>query len=147
MVPNQTLCADGELVRVGFMVPDDVRVFAEALQQAGFEFLRDGEAADFVVVDQQRGCTVPCQWAEFGHVHWKGDATKTVGACRLSGSSVRQVVTPPGWQYEGSLSASCRFVPGERVEKDLQFVGRENGRDVYLNLATGEKVYAGRTSG
>jgi len=35
LVPNRTLCADGELARVGFMVPEDARAFAERLAQGG----------------------------------------------------------------------------------------------------------------
>jgi len=30
-VPNQTLCADGELIRIGFMSPDDVKGFIDDL--------------------------------------------------------------------------------------------------------------------
>ena len=35
IVPNQTLCADNEIVRVGFMVPQDVESFIKRLQRVG----------------------------------------------------------------------------------------------------------------
>lgn len=34
-VPNKTLCADGELACVNFMMPSDVRVYAEYLRSCG----------------------------------------------------------------------------------------------------------------
>ena len=39
IIPNQTLCADNEIVRVGFMSPQDVESFVKKLQDAGLEFL------------------------------------------------------------------------------------------------------------
>ena len=41
-VPNQTLCADNELARVGFMTPEDVKNFVGALECAGLVY-RDAE--------------------------------------------------------------------------------------------------------
>lgn len=37
-VPNQTLCADGDLVRVGFMSPPDVEEFILALERVGLVY-------------------------------------------------------------------------------------------------------------
>lgn len=55
MVPNRTLCADNELVRVGFMTPQDVESFIKSLERVGLEFLRSGKAIDIAVVDQITG--------------------------------------------------------------------------------------------
>ena len=44
-VPNQTLCADGELIRVGFMHPADVQAYVSELEQLGLRYLVDGSAA------------------------------------------------------------------------------------------------------
>ena len=55
------------------------------------------------------------------------------------------VVTPPGWEYDKSLSSSYGFVPNEHIEKGLKFLRHENGLDVYLNPLTGEEVFVGRT--
>ena len=63
MVPNSTLRADDELVRVGFMHPDDVRSFVERLEATGLRYLEEGVSVDMVVVDQQRGPMVRCDWA------------------------------------------------------------------------------------
>jgi hypothetical protein len=144
IVPNQTLCADNEIVRVGFMSPQDVESFVKKLQGAGLEFLRDNEAIDIAVADQMRGFTSKCTWLEFGHVDTSGEGQR-VAACRLVGSQVMQVVTPPGWKFEGSLSSTFAFVPSEHTAKGMKYLRNENGVDVYLNPITGKEMYVGRT--
>jgi len=143
IVPNQALCADNEIVRVGFMAPQDAESFVKKLQSAGLEFLRDGEAIEVAVVDQMRGPTSRCKWLEFGHVNMGGNGPR-VAVCRLVGSQVMQVVTPPDWKFEGSLSSTFGFVPSEHAKKGLKYLRHENGLDVYLNPLTGEEVYVGR---
>ena len=144
IVPNQTMCADNEIVRVGFMSPQDVESFIKKLQSNGLEFLCDGEAIDIAVADQIHGITSRCNWLEFGHVSIDEGGPR-VAACRLAGSLMMEVVTPPGWEYEGSLNSTYGFVPGEHAEKSLTFLRHENGIDVYLNMLTGKEVYIGRT--
>ena len=145
-VPNRTLCADGELARVGFMTPEDVGAYVRVLIGKGLAFVEDGRANDIVVLDQQRGPAGPCDWVEFGHVSLDNDPSKKVAACRLKGSTSMQIVRPEGWQYDGSLSSSFGFVPSGAEDKSLEFLGHENGLDVYLSKLTGKKVYIGRTS-
>lgn len=145
-VPNETLCADGELARVGFMVPDDARAFVEHLARFGLVFQEAGTARDLVVVDQQRGPTVRCDWLEFGYVNLDRDPTKRVACCRLVGSKEMTVATPPGWTFEDSLSRSFGFTPNEAVDRSLEFLRREGGTDVYRSRLTGKEVFVGRTS-
>ena len=144
IVPNKTLCADNEIVRVGFMSPQDVESFVKKLQGAGLEFLRDGEAIDIAVADQMRGLTSKCTWLEFGKVDISGDGQR-VAVCRLVGSQLMQIVTPPGWKFEGSLYSTFGFVPNEHAEKCMRFLRHEKGLDVYINLITGKEKYVGRT--
>ncbi len=123
IVPNGTLCADGELVRVGFMSPDEVRDFVETLKGRGLRFDGDDPALDIGIADQRHGFTSACDWAEFGHINWKNDPEKPVAAVRKIGSLVRQVLTPDGWIYEGSLTHEFGFIPNvSRVEEGDQFV-------------------------
>lgn len=143
IVPNSTLSIDGELIRIGFMSPEDVKIFIDQLQSEGLSFLQDGHAIDIVVVDQLRGPTAPCDWLEFGNVSL-GDGS--VSAARFKNTSVMQLFTPEGWVYEGSLSQTYGFVPSELLNKSLSFLRRENGLDVYFNSLTGKEVYIGRTS-
>lgn len=144
IVPNQTLCADGEIARVGFMTPQDVESFVGKLQINDLVFLRDGEAIDIAVADQIRGLTSICDWLDFEHVNMEGTGSR-VAVCRLAGSKVIEVVTPLGWKYEGSLSSTFGFVPSVQVEKGMQFLRHEDGIDVYLNPLTGKEVFVGRT--
>jgi hypothetical protein len=136
-VPNSTLCADGELLRVGFMVPDAVRDFVAHLEQRGLRYLSNGVANDLVVVHQQGGPLAPCDWIEFGHVLLVGDPRKRVAACKRKGSALAQVICPEGWTFESSLSSSFGFVPEGKASQSLEFLRHENGLNVYLNRLTG----------
>ncbi len=114
-IPNRTLCADGEVVRVGFMDPADVKVYIEKLASVGLRHLTDaGSADDLVVVDQMRGLTSPCEWAEIGVIPWQGDATRRVLACRMKGSALTKVSVPESWVYSQSYTSKLSFKsPGE----------------------------------
>ena len=144
IVRNQTLCADNEIIRVGFMTPQDVESFVIKLQKFGLEFMRDGEAIDIVVVDQMHGITSKCTWLEFGHVNM-GGSRQRMATCRLVGSLLSQVVTPPNWKFEGSLSQTSSFVPTEHIEKSMKYLRHENGLDVYLNQITNQEMYIAPT--
>ncbi len=144
--PNRTLCADGQLVRVGFMSPADAEAFVRALGKHDISYVFEGKARDLVVVDQMRGPMVACDWIEFGHVSLDGNPDRRVAACRRVGSSSKQVVMPEGWSFETSLSGSYGFVPTEHADRSLRFLRHEDGLDVYLNELTGEEVFVGRTS-
>ncbi|MGO9546386.1 MAG: hypothetical protein ACLPPF_16520 [Rhodomicrobium sp.] len=144
LAPNQTLCADGELTRIGFMRPSDVEEFVSSLSKHDIIYQEQGKARDLVVVDQMRGPLAPCDWVEFGHLNLGSDPTKRVAACRKIGSPSQQIVTPDGWTFNASLS-SYGFVPSEQLYKSLKFLRREGELDVYLNELTGKEVFVGRT--
>ncbi len=144
-VPNQSLCADSELARVGFMMPEDVRAYISGLEACGLTYLRKGAAVDLVVADQQRGLTVRCDWAEFGHVETDDDPKRRISLCRVADNEEDVVICPPGWLFEGSLSQRFVLVPNEHHEKGLKYLGRKDGIDVYESALTGGKLYAGRT--
>ena len=144
-VQNQTLCTDNELIRVGFMTPTDVQRFIRGLEDDGLAHLRDGNAEDIVVMDQNLGPTSPCLWAEFGQIDYQGDPRKRVSTARLVGSTNMQLWTPEGWTWEASLSRQSTFVPSGQVQRTMTFLGREDGMDVYLNRLTGQKVFVARS--
>jgi len=146
-VPNQTLCADDELARIGFMSPADVRAYVKHLEGHGFKYLSQERAVDLVVADQLQGPVTQCDWGQFGHVAVGGNESQQVAACRAVGSTLKMLIFPDGWQYEGSLSQSFGFVPEDRPENGLTFLRRENNLDVYHNSLTGKEVYIGRTAG
>lgn len=141
-VPNQTLCADANLVRVGFMNPADVKSFISDLEKNNLVFLKNNEAIDIAVADQLNGFTVACNWAECGTVELDDQSIK---ACRAVGDESGTLVSPADWKYEGSLSQTYSFAPTEYVDRSLKFIRHEDGLDVYLNTLTGEEAYVGRT--
>jgi uncharacterized protein YdhG (YjbR/CyaY superfamily) len=154
-IPNRTFCADGELVRVGFMSPPDVEGFVRRLESGGLTFVRNGKAIDIAVVDQMCGPTVPAEWLEFARLPL-GDTGGEVAACwlyegpRFAGgphmpAREMTIATPDGWTYEGSLSADFKFVGNAEMDEKLKFLRHEEGTDVYLDLSTGKEVYVGRT--
>ena len=145
-VPNETLCSDTELVRVGFMTPADVGAYIEMREESGLVHVKNGEATDLVVVDQMSGFTTPCSWAEAGRIPMNEEQSQVVTACRLKGSTIEVLMHPDGWKYEESLSNSYGFVPSEHVDRSLIFLRNDKGVDVYMNTLTGEEVYVGRTS-
>ena len=143
-VPNRTLCADGELARIGFMVPSDVESYVTAFGAQDILYQVQGKARDLVVVDQMRGPMVACDWIEFGHLNLDNDQAKRVAACRKSGSLINHIATPDGWTFGSSLSSSFGFTPSGQECKSLKFLRREQGLEVYLNELTGREVFVGR---
>lgn len=67
-VPNNTLCSDSEVARVGFMDPNDCQAFIGDLERHGLAFLREGRCQDVAVAIQTTGLTIPYDWLEFGYV-------------------------------------------------------------------------------
>lgn len=121
IIPNQTLCTDGEIVRVGFLDPDATSQFIDELCQNGLICLVDGKCVDIAVMDQQRGAMNPCGWLEFANIPF-GKGGGRVSACWLyegprlgAGLHMRgekfDLHTPAGWKFEGSLSQNFVFVP------------------------------------
>jgi len=159
IVPNNTLCFDNDLARVGFMSPQDVQGFVYQLQERGLTFLKKNKAQDIAVVDQQRGVTTECTWLMFSHLNIN-EAGDKVAVCWLvseeriqtagihmplnwqPGENIK-LATPPRWTYENSLSQKFKFVENENLNKEMLFLGHEDGLDVFLDLKTGKKFYKG----
>jgi hypothetical protein len=157
-VPNATFCADDEIARVGFMIPEDVEAFVNRLQRRGLVFLDHEKATDLAVADQQRGLTSDCDWLEFGKLNvgedegrvsacWFFDAPRVGWGLHMRGTSMHsmQLAIPEEWKFEGSLSQRLGFVPTGQEDTRLKFLRKEDGLDVFLDLDTGKEVYIGRT--
>jgi hypothetical protein len=90
-----TTCADDELVRVGFMSPEDAKAFCDELTGVGMRFLEDGKACDMVVIDRLIGPTTPCDWIEFSTKGSTGDRRKVCSGW-LKGSKWTMLSVPLG---------------------------------------------------
>jgi hypothetical protein len=157
-VPNESLCTDGHLARVGFMSPDDVREFVMMLESEGLIFQQNGKAIDLAVIDQQRGATIPADWLEFGKISFYKTGSKVAAAWLFEGQRIAagihlpasglSLATPAGWEFEDSLSAKFEFVPNDEVDLRLEFVKREDGVNVFRDRSSGKLVYqSGRPIG
>lgn len=141
-LPNQTLCADGELARVGFMSPHDVQGYVGFLESRGLVFQSDRKCIDIAVIDQQRGLTIPCDWADFGRIFIDREQTQKVSACRMKNSTQRIVSYPEDWDYENSLSKDHHFGQTENAGQELDFIRKDGEMSVYRHLPTGKTVYS-----
>lgn len=145
VVPNQTLCCDNELARVGFMNPQDAEAFVEVLEGLGFRFLDESRVAqDLIVMDQLHGPFEECEWLEWGTVRMN-EAGEKVTVCRLKGGREQKFFAPDGWRFEGSLSQQFDFKEEGDPSERYRHVRTEGGVDVYYDSATGREVYSGRT--
>ena len=146
-VPNQTLCTDGTLVRLGFMSPDAVRQYVNSLESYGIFYLENGEASDLVVADMLRGFTVKCDWAKLYHVPFGDDNLGKIAICQGVEDDDETIFFPDVWEFENSIShkQSSAFIPYEEIEERLEFLRKENGLNVYLDKKTGKEIFISET--
>jgi hypothetical protein len=122
----------------GFMSPSDSGQFLAFLEEVGLRFEESGRGMDLAVVDQRNGPTIECDWLQF-FKHPIG-----CSAVALLGAPEMPLATPPGWQFEKSLSSDFIFVPNAEIERRLKFLRHEGTCDVYLDEKINEIVYVGR---
>jgi hypothetical protein len=144
-LPNKTLCSDGELACVNFMVPADVQVYVEYLTGKGLIFKQSDKSIEIVVVDQQRGMTTLCEWADFGETDWNNNPDQPISVCCAKPTKLNKVVVPEGWNYENSLSANYKYFDGGQIPEDLKLVRSENGVDILIDEKTGQEFYVRRS--
>lgn len=105
--PNKTARSDSHLVAIGFMNPDDVRVYVRTLEQeAGFRHLEDGESIDIAVVSQIGGLTAPCRWLAVG------TDNRGVVHAWLKGTQPGPIAAFSGWVFDGSMSQRPNYREG-----------------------------------
>ena len=156
-VPNETLCWDDDVARVGFMKSTDASAYLATLQQGGLTYYDGEKAVEMVVIEQGgAGPTLPCDWIEFAQLPL-GPARELVGAAWLFEGERRfgpgiylstrdfRFATPMGWDYRRSLTRNGIRVPDAELNDRFFPLGRRNGVDVHLDLKTGREMFTGRT--
>lgn len=144
-LPNKTLRSDGELACVHFMTPDATRSYVELLGKTGLVYRGpDDLPVDVVVVDQHHGPMVHCDWLDFGRADWANDPRQPVAVCCARPTNNAGVVAPEGWSYAGSLTANGKFVAGDEIPSNLEFVRHEEGVDVLRDRDTGQQFFVPR---
>jgi len=53
----------------------------------------------------------------------------------------KNLATPVGWTFEGSLSERFVFVPNKGSMDRLKYLRTENGCDVFLDTSTGSEIF------
>ncbi len=144
--PNASYCSDGELARLGFMAPTDVKACVQGLERKGLRYTDESHSAvDLVVVDQQNGFLVSCSWAAFRRVEIGKNFEHLIATCSLRDSTLTTVALPAEWVFETSLSAKFNFVETDKMSRDFEFVRREGSVDVYRERSTGKEHFVART--
>jgi hypothetical protein len=139
--PNQTLVADDELARVGFMDPRSVKDFVEKLKLAGLIFDGDSKQSDFCIADQANGLTTACDWIEVGTVSADGDPFHIVKAARLKGSQSMVLMKPEWWKFEGSMSQRGTFVKKEDLFKRMKYLRTVGSVEVFWDAEAGKEMF------
>jgi hypothetical protein len=158
-IPNSTMCTDGELVRVGFMTPNQVQVYIELLASGGLQFhppkkilgIFGGgrDENDIVVVDQHQGPTLQCDWIEFGKFP-VGEKKIKVAMCWLfegerlgvgvhMKSTGMDLAYPAGWAP--NQESRVQFAAFEDLDARYEFLRNENGLDVLWDNEEQKEVF------
>jgi hypothetical protein len=158
-IPNSTMCTDGELVRVGFMTPNQVQLYIELLVSGGLQFQPPKKIfgifgggrneSDIVVVDQHQGPTVQCDWIEFGKFP-VGEKKIMASMCWLlegerlgvgvhMKSTGMDLAYPAGWAP--NQESRLQFAEFEDLNARYEFLRNENGLDVLWDKEEQKEVF------
>ena len=160
-----TLCADGDLVRYGFMLSEDALDFINFLESKGLQW-HDGYKIIDLCFCSQEGFFIYPEDKEISHEDIrlreligedKSGKESNIMCCYLEGKDPLDCVNPVDWEYEGSLSEKATFIGlnnlsdqysintknelGERV--GVKFLRHEDGLEVWLDCTSGKELYAG----
>jgi hypothetical protein len=145
-LPNKTLRSDGDLACLHFMTPHDTKAYVDFLNNSGLTYRdKNGAPIDIIVVDQNRGPMVSCDWLDFGHADWNNNPGQTVAVCRAKFTKNLGLVAPEGWSYENSLTANSRFVAADEIPSNLEFLRHEEGIDILIDRNTGKNFFVRRS--
>jgi len=134
--PGGSYWDDENIVRFGFMAPQDASYWIETLEDYGLVFVEYGPpelvAIDIVVIDQLKGPTCTCPWIESefidGH-RWAWESGKQRG----------EFVAPPDIEER-----NFTFIPRELVGGTPIFTEALGVSDQTIDSETGTTQYIGR---
>ena len=144
MIPNNTVCSDNELYRIGFMATSDAFNFVKNLENVGFVHLENNLSQDIVLICQKNGFYSECEWAECYNYKMKTD--KFVVGCRIKEGKEDRLFLPESWTYESSLYCQGDFIESEdKISETHTLIEVKDNVSKYINNDTGKIVYIGRT--
>ena len=115
--PNESMCSDDYVTRVGFLELGTFREFTDRLMELGFRFVENDEMIDIAVFDQEEGMLRPCRWL---HV---GDHPDGFQYATLRGDLGDVIEKPVGWRFEGSIAERGRVDHLEIFDKENRMGG------------------------
>lgn len=123
-LPNRSMASDGEVVRVGFMNPEDANIYLEFLKGEGLQFRQSGdrEIDDISDLDQFMGHNEERQWLEFGDRVFN---ERTYFCCWKKGSSIDSIARP---SVAGRI---MRNLSPEIFNERFSYLRSENGLKIY----------------
>ena len=126
---HRYVCMDEDLICLSYFSPDAADRAIVPLIQAGMTETHDDAFADFAIVDQRYGPTLPCIW-----LMWSHDPLGLTSA-GLAGELPGELSTPEGWTLEKSLRlkrVDIRNFPDRALK-----LADENGVETWLDFHTG----------
>lgn len=134
--PGGSYWQDENLIRFGFMVPDDVGRWINYLEGMGLTFVDTTpsgfSARDISVVDQRIGPTCECNWLEtqiIESIRWVWEKGKDPGSYSL-----------PADLEDREFD----FIPNEEIGKVTRSFNHETGLDEIINPNSGRPSFVGR---
>ncbi|MCK5788961.1 MAG: hypothetical protein KAH32_08175, partial [Chlamydiia bacterium] len=159
---KKTVCDDGVIVRVGFMLYDDAINYLKYLRH-GLELsshTSNNKAGDFVLVDMLNGTMVECDWLKFLRdklfveqsefqnsnedfsIVWHKDNYSGNSCSQAEGFSAEGICFPKLWTPDNAIYS----IDKSNNTDNLEVLKEENGVTTLKNTLTGEITYVGRTS-
>ena len=159
---KKTVCDDGIIFRVGFMLYDDAINYLKYLRQ-GLELSShtyDNKANDFVLIDMLNGPMVECDWLEFLRdklfedrtdfeksnedfsIVWHKDNYSGTSCSQTEGFSAEGICFPKLWTPDNAIY----IIDKSNNTDNIEVLKEENGVTTLRNTLTGEITYVGRTN-
>jgi hypothetical protein len=133
--PNETFCADGEIIRVGFMVERDARLFIARLLEAGIVPPGSEASSEIALIVEGVGFLHPCDWLQLGLFDGRPAA--------WSAGSDRGKLFISGWEIESSATP-LQSLSAKELRESYESVGIKSRVETYRHKTTGELIYVGR---
>ena len=130
--PNDTLCYDESICRVGFMALADAQEYVDNLISLGFVGPNEQESTEIAIIDQESGLLFPCDWLQLGR---QGDVT----IAWLKGTELTHFAAPPSWK-PGSMEKLSQA----QMANDYEHIGTKGDVEVIRHRESGELKYVGR---
>ena len=135
LIPNQSSYQDKKLLRVGFMVEDDLHNFISSLEKKGLKlFDKNGSFDDFAYVYQAHDLTNKCDWLEIFNIEVED---KILEVCAFKDSSGKifleedknSFVCSEGWTLDEAIQFH-KNGPGKYLRTEISGDG---AIDIYID--------------